>query len=54
MTNTNFVVHEKSGVNHITLTPSPKSEDSRFGIIDGALVLGFMVAFVGLVFLLSK
>ncbi|HZL79456.1 MAG TPA: hypothetical protein VFC17_11440 [Candidatus Limnocylindrales bacterium] len=54
MTNTDFIVHEKSGVNHITLTPSHKSEETHFGIIDGALVLGFMVAFVGLVFLLSK
>jgi hypothetical protein len=48
------MVHEKSGVNHITLTPSHKSEESRFGVIDGALVLGFLVAFVSLVFLLSK
>ena len=54
MTNIDFIAHEKSGVNHITLTPSPKSKGSHFGLIDGALVLGFMVAFVGLVFLLSK
>ena len=54
MSNTTFMVHEKSGVNHITLTPAPKSEASHFGVIDGALVLGFMVAFVGLVFLLAK
>ena len=54
MSNTTFIVHEKSGVNHITLTRSPKVKESHFGVIDGALVLGFMVAFVGLVFLLSK
>ena len=54
MTNTTFVVHKKSGVNHITFTPSHKSEQSHFGVIDGALVLGFMVAFVGMVILLVR
>lgn len=54
MTNTSFTVHEKSGVSHITLSPSPKAKESHFGMIDGALVLGFLGAFVGLVFLLSK
>jgi len=54
MTNTEFIVHEKSGVNHITLTPSHKSGKTHFGVIDGALLLGFLAAFVRLVFLLSK
>ena len=54
MTNTSFIVSEKSGVNHISLMPLHKAEQRRFGIIDGALVLGFMTAFWGLVFLLSK
>jgi hypothetical protein len=48
------MVHEKSGVNHITLTPSHKSEQTRFGVIDGALLLGFLAAFVGLIVLLAK
>jgi hypothetical protein len=31
-----------------------KAEEIRFGVVDGALILGFLVAFMGLVFLLSK
>lgn len=54
MTNTSFTVHEKSGVNEITLGRKPEAKESTFGMIDGALVLGFLGAFVGLVFLLSK
>jgi len=54
MTNTDFIVHEKSGVRHITLTPAHKQEERHFGVIDAALIVGFLVAFVGLVFLLSK
>ena len=54
MTNTSFTVHEKSGVSHITLTPSTKHRKSHFGLIDGALIVGFLGAFVGLVFLLAK
>lgn len=54
MSNTTFIVREKSGVNHISLTPSFKAEATRFGVIDGALLVGFVVAFMGLVFLLAK
>lgn len=54
MTNTSFIVSEKSGVNHISFMPLHKAEQRRFGVIDSALVLGFMAAFLGLVFLLSK
>ncbi len=54
MSNTTFTIREKSGGNHITLTPASKTEGSHFGVIDGALVLGFLAAFVGLVFLLAK
>ncbi|HEY5043555.1 MAG TPA: hypothetical protein VIK53_16310 [Verrucomicrobiae bacterium] len=54
MTNTDFIVREKSGVNYITLAPSHRPEKTRFGVIDAALLLGFLAAFVGLVFLLSK
>jgi len=54
MPNTEFIVREKSGVNHITFTPSFKTEEMRFGVIDGALILGFAAAFIGLVFLLAR
>jgi hypothetical protein len=54
MTNTSFTVREKSGVSQISLLPTNKQDDAHFGLIDGALVLGFLVAFVGLVFLLAK
>jgi hypothetical protein len=54
MTNTSFTVHEKSGVNQITLTRKPDTKESHFGVIDGALVVSFLVAFIGLVFLLAK
>jgi len=54
MTNTSFTVNEKSGVRNISLSPSCKPKESHFGMIDGALILGFLGAFLGLVFLLSK
>jgi hypothetical protein len=54
MTNTSFTVQQKSGVNQINLLPANKEAESHFGMIDGALVLGFLAAFVGLVCLLAK
>lgn len=55
MTKFSYIAHEKCGVSEISLTPrSGESRKIRFSAIDGALILGFMVAFVGLVFLLSK
>ncbi len=54
MTNTNFLVREKSGVNQITLLPMNKSEAEHLRFLDGALVVGFLGAFVALVFLLAK
>lgn len=54
MTNTSFDIHKKSGVNQISLLPAHKQEESHFGMIDGALVLGFLTAFIGLVCLLAK
>ena len=54
MTNTSLTVHEKSGVNEITLMRKSEPKEGRFGLIDGALVLGFLGAFAGLVLLLSK
>ena len=54
MTNTEFIVREKGGLKHFSLTPPGKYEELHFGVIDGALVLGFMAAFVGLIFLLAR
>lgn len=54
MTNTSFIVSEKSGVNQISLTLPLKAEAKRFGIIDGALALGLMAVVAGLIFWLSK
>jgi hypothetical protein len=34
--------------------PLFKSGEIRFGAVDGALILGFLAAFVGLVFRLAK
>ncbi len=54
MSNTTFSVQQKSGVNQITMMPGNKREETNFGLIDGALVLGFLAAFIGLVCLLAK
>ncbi len=54
MTKFSYTMHQKSGVNEISLTPHHEAPKIRFSAIDGALILGFLVAFVGLVFLLSK
>jgi hypothetical protein len=51
--NIHYVAQEKSGVTEISLAPHTKSK-TRFGLVDGALVLGFVAAFLGLVFLLAK
>ena len=53
MMNMNCIVSEKSGVNHITLAPVHASQKPRFGVIEGALLLGFMTLFIGLVILLA-
>lgn len=54
MSDTNCIVHKKCGINHITLAPAHKYQASRFGVIDGALLLGFVAVFVGLVVLLAQ
>lgn len=50
MTNTDFIVREKSGAEN----PLLKATQMRLRLVDGAIVLGLMAAFVGLVLLLSK
>jgi hypothetical protein len=42
-------VREKGGVNDLL-----KATQLRLSLIDGAMVLGFLAVFVGLVFLLAK
>ena len=54
MTKFDYIMHQKSGVNEITLTPHLASRKIRFSAVDAALLIGFMGAFMGLVFLLSK
>lgn len=54
MTNTEFILREKSGVNHISLTPAFRAQETHFGVMDGALILGFMAAFISLVLLLAR
>ena len=34
--------------------PLFKSEGIHFGLVDGALILGFLAAFMGLIFLLAR
>jgi len=53
MTNTEFILREKSGAEHLPFASSVRGE-SRFGVTDAALILGILVAFVGLVFLLAR
>ena len=50
MTNTEFIMRGKNGGNQ----PLFKPAQIHFGLLDGALILGFLAAFMGLVFLLSK
>jgi hypothetical protein len=54
MTNTDFTLRKKNGINHISIALPRKARETRFGIIDGVLVVGFLAALTGLVFLLSK
>jgi hypothetical protein len=50
MTNTEFIVRQKNAESH----PSFKTDEIYFHATDGALILGFLALFVGLVLLLSK
>jgi hypothetical protein len=51
--NTEFIVQQKNGVNQISFLPPHKAEAKPFGFLDATLVVAFMAAFVGLVFLLA-
>ena len=50
MTNTEFITRQKNVEHH----PLLKSDEIYFHATDGALILGFLAMFVGLVLLLSK
>jgi len=50
MTNTEFISREKGGHHN----PLFRATQIRLSLVDGAIALGFLAAFVGLVFLLSK
>ena len=50
MTNTEFIVREKHGGHH----PLFKSTNIQFLVVDGAIILGVLATFLGLVLLLSK
>jgi len=50
MTNTEFIVREKGGAHH----PLFKATQLHFSLVDGALVLGLLVSFMGLILLLAR
>jgi hypothetical protein len=49
MTNTEFILRQKQGIDS-----SFKADELRAHAINGAIVLAFLAAFVGLVLLLAK
>jgi hypothetical protein len=50
MTNTEFMIRQKSGAHH----PLFRVTEIQFRPVDAALIVAFLSAFVGLVLLLSK
>ena len=50
MTNTEFIIREKSREHH----PLFRTDEIYFHVVDGAMILGFLAVFVGMVLLLSK
>ena len=54
MTDTDFIRQEKDRSRRPALTRALKAEDTHFRLADGALILGFLAAFIALVLLLSK
>ncbi len=53
MTNTEFIVRENGGLNHLA-PERHRAGTTSFGIVDIALGIGFIVAFMGLILLLAK
>jgi hypothetical protein len=54
MTNTEFILREKSGADHLPFAPVGHAGESRLGVTDAALILAILSAFVGLIFLLAR
>ncbi len=54
MTNTEFILREKSGGKNFPLAPAHRFGETHLSKRDGALVLAFVAAFIGLVLLLAK
>ena len=54
MPNTDCHIQQKGGVNQIVMLPSHSSKQCRLGAWDALLVIGFLAAFIILVFLLAK
>ena len=54
MTKFHYIAHHKSGMNEISLAPSHKARKIRFTLLVGALVVGFLAAFLAFVCLLSN
>jgi len=54
MPNTDCFIQQKAGINQVVMLPSHSKEERRFGVWDGAIILGFLAAFASLLFLLAK
>lgn len=54
MPNTDCYIQQKGRINQIVMLPAHPAERRHFSVWDAALIFGFLSAFVGLVFLLSK
>jgi hypothetical protein len=52
MTRIAYKVHEKSGFVHPTLVPANRTGQTRFGLLDGAIVAFFLTLCVGGLFFL--
>jgi hypothetical protein len=54
MTNTDYVVQERNGLRYVTPAWSSKRKETHFNVFDVVLVLGFLAATTGLVYLLTQ
>jgi hypothetical protein len=53
MSDTHCFIREKSGVDQIVLLPAHEAQPHHFCIWDALLAVGFLTAFVSLIFLLA-
>ena len=54
MINADYSVREKNGLRYVTPSLSQIQKETHFPVLDGLLILGFLAATAGLVFLLVK